>query len=69
MLRNSKAYSGFSVDDTQKARKFCGETLGLEVTDADMWFKDPAGNVLSVLEDKQGTTCFLRKEPGISVRW
>jgi predicted enzyme related to lactoylglutathione lyase len=36
MLRDSKAFSGFSVNDTQKARKFYGETLGLEVTDADM---------------------------------
>jgi catechol 2,3-dioxygenase-like lactoylglutathione lyase family enzyme len=30
MLANSKAYSGFAVDDVQKAREFYGETLGLE---------------------------------------
>jgi catechol 2,3-dioxygenase-like lactoylglutathione lyase family enzyme len=30
MLANSKAYSGFAVDDMQKAREFYGETLGLE---------------------------------------
>jgi catechol 2,3-dioxygenase-like lactoylglutathione lyase family enzyme len=29
MLANSKAYSGFAVDDLEKARKFYGETLGL----------------------------------------
>jgi catechol 2,3-dioxygenase-like lactoylglutathione lyase family enzyme len=29
MLENSKAYSGFAVDDLEKARKFYGETLGL----------------------------------------
>jgi catechol 2,3-dioxygenase-like lactoylglutathione lyase family enzyme len=30
MLANSKAYSGFSVDDLEKAREFYGETLGLK---------------------------------------
>ena len=30
MLRNSKAFSGFSVDDVPRAREFYGETLGLE---------------------------------------
>ena len=29
MLANSKAYSGFAVDDIDKAREFYGETLGL----------------------------------------
>jgi catechol 2,3-dioxygenase-like lactoylglutathione lyase family enzyme len=31
MLRNSKAFSGFAVDDLDKARAFYGETLGLDV--------------------------------------
>ena len=35
MLKNSKAYSGFSVDDTQKAKQFYGGTLGLEVKEGD----------------------------------
>ena len=30
MLANSKAYSGFAVDDLGKAREFYGETLGLK---------------------------------------
>jgi predicted enzyme related to lactoylglutathione lyase len=30
MLGNSKAYSGFAVDDLGKAMEFYGETLGLE---------------------------------------
>jgi catechol 2,3-dioxygenase-like lactoylglutathione lyase family enzyme len=30
MLENSKAYSGFAVDDLEKARKFYGETLGVD---------------------------------------
>ena len=33
MFQNSKAFSGFSVDDLEKARQFYGETLGLEVTE------------------------------------
>ena len=39
MLENSKAYSGFAVDDIDKAKEFHGETLGLKtsvlVEDAD----------------------------------
>jgi catechol 2,3-dioxygenase-like lactoylglutathione lyase family enzyme len=31
MLAQSKAFSGFAVDDIEKAREFYGETLGLEV--------------------------------------
>jgi catechol 2,3-dioxygenase-like lactoylglutathione lyase family enzyme len=31
MLKTSKAFSGFSVNDIPKARQFYGETLGLEV--------------------------------------
>jgi len=31
MLADSKAFSGFAVDDLDKARQFYGETLGLEV--------------------------------------
>ncbi len=34
MLNESKAFSGFSVDDTDAARTFYGTTLGLEVTEA-----------------------------------
>jgi len=36
MFRNTKAFSGFSVDDTQKAKEFYGELLGLEVEELDM---------------------------------
>ena len=35
MFKDSKAFSGFSVDDLAKAKEFYGETLGLEVTDDD----------------------------------
>ena len=33
MFRNTKAFSGFSVNDIQKAKEFYGETLGLEVSE------------------------------------
>jgi catechol 2,3-dioxygenase-like lactoylglutathione lyase family enzyme len=32
MLENSKAYSGFAVDDIETAREFYGETLGLKTS-------------------------------------
>jgi catechol 2,3-dioxygenase-like lactoylglutathione lyase family enzyme len=32
MFANTKAFSGFAVDDLQKAREFYGETLGLETS-------------------------------------
>jgi catechol 2,3-dioxygenase-like lactoylglutathione lyase family enzyme len=35
MLRNSKAYSGFAVDDLALARTFYEGTLGLEVVEVD----------------------------------
>jgi len=33
MFRTTKAFSGFSVDDIPAAKKFYGETLGLEVSE------------------------------------
>lgn len=33
MFANTKAYSGFAVDDLQKAREFYSETLGLKTSD------------------------------------
>jgi catechol 2,3-dioxygenase-like lactoylglutathione lyase family enzyme len=35
MFANTKAYSGFAVDDLQKAREFYSETLGLRVSEVD----------------------------------
>ena len=34
MLGESKAFSGFSVDDIPRAKQFYAETLGLEVTES-----------------------------------
>ena len=33
MFENTKAFSGFSVDDVPEAKKFYGETLGLKVSE------------------------------------
>ena len=33
MFKDTKAFSGFSVDDIQKAKEFYGNTLGLEVSE------------------------------------
>jgi predicted enzyme related to lactoylglutathione lyase len=34
MLKNTKAFSGFSVNDIPKAKRFYGETLGLSVSES-----------------------------------
>lgn len=33
MFKNTEAFSGFSVDDIPAAKRFYGETLGLDVTE------------------------------------
>jgi len=33
MFENTKAFSGFAVDDVAKAKRFYGETLGLKVSE------------------------------------
>jgi catechol 2,3-dioxygenase-like lactoylglutathione lyase family enzyme len=33
MFANTKAFSGFAVDDLEKAREFYGETLGLKTSE------------------------------------
>ncbi len=34
MFKNTKAFSGFAVNDIQKAKEFYGQTLGLDVSEA-----------------------------------
>ncbi|HEU4540681.1 MAG TPA: VOC family protein [Jiangellaceae bacterium] len=36
MFENTKAFSGFSVDDIGAAKKFYGETLGIRVSESGM---------------------------------
>ncbi len=33
MFKDTKAFSGFSVDDVQRAKEFYGQTLGLDVAE------------------------------------
>jgi catechol 2,3-dioxygenase-like lactoylglutathione lyase family enzyme len=42
MFESTKAYSGFAVDDVEKAREFYGETLGLPASEA------PAGLMVTL---------------------
>jgi catechol 2,3-dioxygenase-like lactoylglutathione lyase family enzyme len=42
MLKDSHAFSGFSVNDMDKAKEFYGQTLGLEISD------EPAGLALRI---------------------
>jgi catechol 2,3-dioxygenase-like lactoylglutathione lyase family enzyme len=46
MLGNTKAFSGFSVDDLDAAKRFYGETLGVEVSEND------AGLTLHIAGDR-----------------
>jgi hypothetical protein len=46
MFRDTKAFSGFSADDSGRAKEFYAGALGLA------WFRDPAGNIISVLEEQ-----------------
>jgi catechol 2,3-dioxygenase-like lactoylglutathione lyase family enzyme len=41
MLDASKAYSGFAVNDLDQAKRFYGETLGLEIKDLDVGAPEP----------------------------
>jgi len=54
MLEKSKAFSGFSVNDTQKAKEFYGRTLGLEVSES---------NGLLNLRLAGGTTVLIYPKP------
>ena len=54
MLDKSKAFSGFSVNDTQKAKDFYGRTLGLEVSES---------NGLLSLNLAGGTTVLIYPKP------
>jgi len=54
MFKNSKAFSGFAVNDLAKAKGFYGDTLGLEVTEQ---------NGLLTLHLAGGTTVLVYPKP------
>jgi catechol 2,3-dioxygenase-like lactoylglutathione lyase family enzyme len=49
MLKESSAFSGFSVNDIQKAKQFYGQTLGLEVSESNGLLKLHLAGNASVL--------------------
>jgi catechol 2,3-dioxygenase-like lactoylglutathione lyase family enzyme len=59
MFENTKAYSGFAVDDVEKARQFYGETLGLQLSEPQP--SDPNG--LMQLNIAGGTTILVYPKP------
>lgn len=55
MLQDSKAYSGFSVDDIAAAKKFYSEVLGLQVTEQHGMLNVRLGSGAVVLVYPKGT--------------
>jgi catechol 2,3-dioxygenase-like lactoylglutathione lyase family enzyme len=54
MFKDTRAFSGFSVNDLQKAKEFYGQTLGLEVSEA---------NGMLELHIAGGTTILVYPKP------
>ena len=55
MFEHAKPFSGFSVNDLQKAKRFYQETLGLDVADA------PMGSLELRIDDE--TSVFVYEKP------
>src|SRR5919198_1634723 len=54
MFRETKAFSGFSVDDLTRAKEFYGGTLGLEVTEEHgLLFLELAGGTRVLIYPKE----------------
>jgi predicted enzyme related to lactoylglutathione lyase len=58
MFANTKAYSGFAVDDLQKAREFYGETLGLNISVID----EENGLISLDLAGDRGTLVYVKPD-------
>jgi catechol 2,3-dioxygenase-like lactoylglutathione lyase family enzyme len=57
MFENTKAFSGFSVDDVPRAKQFYGETLGLRVSEqGDLLFLHIAGDRETLIYPKDDHT-------------
>jgi predicted enzyme related to lactoylglutathione lyase len=57
MFADTKAYSGFAVDDLEKAKQFYGETLGLRTTILD----DEAGLMQLELAEDRNTLAYRQE--------
>lgn len=53
-FKNTKAFSSFSVKDLNEAKKFYGQTLGLEVSESDEGL---------ILQTKGGIDVFIYPKP------
>jgi catechol 2,3-dioxygenase-like lactoylglutathione lyase family enzyme len=58
MFANTKAYSGFAVDDLQKAREFYGDTLGLNISVID----EQNGLISLDLAGDRGTLVYVKPD-------
>jgi predicted enzyme related to lactoylglutathione lyase len=58
MLENTKAYSGFAVDDIDKAKQFYGETLGVRTSVLD----EDAGLITLHLADGRDTLVYQKPD-------
>ena len=57
MFKDTKAYSGFAVDDVEAAKKFYGDTLGIEVSEENgMLTLKIAGDRPTLIYPKPGHT-------------
>ena len=57
MFKDTKAFSGFAVNDLQKAKEFYGQTLGLDVSEAHGLFQlHIAGGTTILMYPKENHT-------------
>src|SRR5579871_3150961 len=54
MFKDNRAFSGFSVDDVDKAKKFYADTLGVDVSEANGMLNLKLGSGASVLVYPKG---------------
>ncbi|KOU26597.1 VOC family protein, partial [Streptomyces sp. WM6368] len=75
MFENSRAFSGFAVDDLERAKEFYGTTLGLSVSqDEEMGLLrlDLAGGTTIMVypkEDHRPAIYTILNFPGDDVKW
>jgi predicted enzyme related to lactoylglutathione lyase len=57
MFTNTKAFSGFAVDDVKRAREFYGDTLGIETSEQDgLLMLHIAGDRITLVYEKPDFT-------------
>ena len=69
IIKNSRAFSGFSTNDIPKAKEFYGTTLGLDVSEENgmLTLKFPGGHTVLIYpkgDDHQPATYTVLNSPG-----